>query len=89
MIKKVFRGILAVAGTLLGYEAFDLLYMLFSKMYSSSQPLLEEGPRLWLQIIVAIISGIIFYNLAPALNRKSRRWLTTSEMTCRPFLPAI
>ena len=73
MIKKVFRGILAVAGTLLGYEAFDLLYMLFSKMYSSSQPLLEEGPRLWLQIIVAIISGIIFYNLAPALNRKSKK----------------
>ena len=73
MIKKVFRGILAVAGTLLGYEAFDLLYMLFSKMYSSSQPLLEEGPRLWLQIIVAIISGIILYNLAPALNRKSKK----------------
>ena len=73
MLKKVFRGILAVAGTLLGYEAFDLLYMLFSKMYSSSQPLLEEGPRLWLQIIVAIISGIIFYNLAPALNRKSKK----------------
>ena len=73
MIKKVFRGILAVAGTLLGYEAFDLLYILFSKMYSSSQPLLEEGPRLWLQIIVAIISGIIFYNLAPALNRKSKK----------------
>ena len=73
MIKKVFRGILAVAGTLLGYEAFDLLYMVFSKMYGAPQPLLEEGPRLWLQIIVAIISGIIFYNLAPALNRKSKK----------------
>ena len=73
MLKKVFRGILAVAGTLLGYEAFDLLYMVFSKMYGAPQPLLEEGPRLWLQIIVAIISGIIFYNLAPALNRKSKK----------------
>jgi len=73
MVKKVFRGILAVAGTLLGYEAFDLLYQLISRMNSSAQPLLEEGPRLWLQIIVAIISGVIFYNLAPALNRKSKK----------------
>ncbi len=73
MLNKVFRGILAVAGTLLGYEAFDLLYMFFSKMSTSAQPLLDEGPRLWLQIIVAIISGVIFYNLAPALNRKSKK----------------
>ena len=73
MLNKVFRGILAVVGTLFGYEAFDLLYLFFSKMNSSQQPLMEEGPRLWLQIIVAIISGFIFYNLAPALNRKSKK----------------
>ena len=73
MLNKVFRGILAVVGTLLGYEAFDLLYLFFSKMNASQQPLLEEGPRLWLQIIIAIITGIIFYNLAPALNRKSKK----------------
>ena len=73
MLNKVFRSILAVLGTLFGYGAFDLLYMFFSKLYASQQPLMEEGPRLWLQIIVAIITGIIFYNLAPALNRKSKK----------------
>jgi len=73
MLNKVFRGILAAVGVLLGYEAFDLMYMLLSTANPSDSPLLEEGARLWLQIIVAIIFGIIFYNLAPALNRKSKK----------------
>ena len=73
MLNKVFRGILAFVGALLGYEVFDLLYFLLSKTNTSGSPLLAEGARLWLQIIVAIISGVIFYNLAPALNRKSKK----------------
>jgi len=73
MLNKVFRGILAAVGVLLGYEAFDLVYMLLGTTNPSDSPLLEEGARLWLQIIAAIISGIIFYNLAPALNRKSKK----------------
>ena len=73
MLNKFFRGILALIGILLGYEAFALIYFLLSKTGASSGPLLEEGARLWLQIIVAIISGVIFYNLAPVLNRKSKK----------------
>lgn len=73
MLSKVFKGILSVAGALLGFEAFELLYMLYGKVNVSGQPFLEEGARLWLQIFVAIISGIIFYKLAPALNRKSKK----------------
>ena len=73
MLNKVFKGILAFVGALLGYEVFALGYMLLSTANTSGGPLLEEGARLWLQIFVAIISGIIFYNLAPALNRKSKK----------------
>ena len=73
MLKKVFRGILAFVGILLGYEVFELVHLLIIKTNAFGGPLLEEGVRLWLQIFVAIISGVIFYNLAPALNRKSKK----------------
>ena len=73
MLKKVFRGILAFVGVLLGYEVFELAHFLISKTNAFGGPFLAEGARLWLQIFVAIISGVIFYNLAPALNRKSKK----------------
>lgn len=72
MLKKVTRGLLAGIGLLIGYEVFDLLWILCSKMELADVSAVSEGARLWLQIFVAIIFGIIFYNLGPAIKRKSK-----------------
>ncbi|MGN1412950.1 MAG: PIN/TRAM domain-containing protein [Anaerovoracaceae bacterium] len=73
MLKKLFKGIFTVVGILVGYGASDLLWRIYAEMDPESSQALAAGEKLWLQIFIALIFGIIFYKLAPVLNRKSKK----------------
>ena len=74
MFRKLFRGIFTVLGALVGYEAFELIRFLMSKTEAqTSQSKLTDSELMWIEIFIAIIFGIIFYKLAPALNRKGKK----------------
>lgn len=74
MFRKLFRGIFTVLGSLVGYEVVQLLEFLISTAKPmEGQFILSESQRIWVDIIFAIIFGVIFYKLAPALNRKGKK----------------
>ena len=73
MLKKLFKGIFTLVGILVGYGASDLLWRIYAEMDPESSQALAAGEKLWLQIFIALIFGIIFYKLAPVLNRKSKK----------------
>lgn len=73
MLKKLFRGIFTVIGVLAGLGLFDLIWKIYIGMNPGNSQILDTGQRVWLQIIFALIFGILFYKLAPVLNRKSKK----------------
>ena len=73
MLKKIFKGIFTVVGILVGFGASDLVWRIYAEMDPESSQALAAGEKLWLQIFIALIFGIIFYKLAPVLNRKSKK----------------
>lgn len=73
MLKKLFKGIFTVVGILVGFGASDLMWRIYAEMDPESSQALAAGEKLWLQIFIALIFGIIFYKLAPVLNRKSKK----------------
>lgn len=73
MLKKLFKGIFTLVGILVGYGASDLLWRVYAEMDPEGSQALAAGEKLWLQIFIALIFGIIFYKLAPVLNRKSKK----------------
>ena len=73
MLKKLFRGIFTVIGVLAGLGLFDLIWKIYTGMNPGNSQILDTGQRVWLQIIFALIFGILFYKLAPVLNRKSKK----------------
>ena len=73
MLKKLFKGIFTVVGILVGFGASDLVWRIYAEMDPESSQALAAGEKLWLQIFIALIFGIIFYKLAPVLNRKSKK----------------
>ena len=74
MFRKFFRGIFSIIGGLIGYEVFDLCKYLLQNVDSASGPIvLTNTEEIWAASICVIIFGIIFYQIAPALTRKSRK----------------
>ena len=80
MFRRLFRGFFTVLGGLIGYEAFELSRYLLTKV---SHPDMQEGlsksEELWIGIFFVFIFGVIFYRIAPALTRKSRKVADTIE----------
>ena len=74
MFGKLLRGIFTIIGVLVGFEVFELLKVFLSGVETiPGQAGLSNGEILWLQIIFAIIFGLIFFKLAPVLNRKGKK----------------
>lgn len=80
MFRRLFRGFFTVLGGLIGYEAFELSKYLLAKV---SNPAMQEGlsqsEELWVGFFFVFIFGVIFYRVAPALTRKSRKVADTIE----------
>ncbi len=74
MIKKIFRGIFTIVGGLVGYEIFELAQFLFiGNGGADGEAILSDGELTLVGTFFAIIFGIIFYNLAPALTREGKK----------------
>lgn len=74
MLHKLVRAIFTLIGMLVGFEVFELLRLILVHTKPAVvQNLLSQAEILCLQIIFAIIFGIIFYKLVPILNRKGKK----------------
>lgn len=72
MLKKMFRAIFTLVGLLVGYGIADLAWRVYTGVNPEILQDFQPGDKLWMQIIIALIFGIIFYKLAPVLNRKGK-----------------
>ena len=80
MFRRLFRGFFTVLGGLIGYEAFALSRYLLTKVNNPAiQGGLSQSEELWVGIFFVFIFGVIFYRIAPALTRKSRKVADTIE----------
>lgn len=75
MFKKLFRGIFTAFGMLVGYELFALFnYMAAEEAKSNPDYKALSGVEaVGLGIFFAIIFGIIFYRIAPALSKTGNK----------------
>ncbi len=75
MFQKLFKGLFSVLGGLVGYEVFVFLRYLIdhSRNQASQELMLTEGEQMWFAAFCVIIFVIIFYRIAPALTRHSRK----------------
>lgn len=88
MFRRLFRGFFTVLGGLIGFEAFELLRYLLTKVsHPALQSGLSQSEELWVGIFFVFIFGIIFYRIAPALTRKSRKVADTIESDLQGVSP--
>lgn len=75
MLRKIFRGIFSAFGMFIGYEFFAL-FNYWANQEAEKNPdymVLSKIEALWMGILFAIIFGVIFYRLAPALSRQGNK----------------
>ena len=90
MFRRIFRGFFTVLGGLIGYEAFELSRYLLAKVSSPAiDGGLSQSEELWVGIFFVFIFGIIFYRIAPALTRKSRKVADTIESDLQGISPSV
>lgn len=90
MFRRIFRGFFTVLGGLIGYEAFELSRYLLAKAGSSAiTGELSQSEEMWVGIFFVFIFGVIFYRIAPALTRKSRKVADTIESDLQGISPSV
>lgn len=88
MFRRLFRGFFTVLGGLIGYEAFELSrYMLEKAGGPVADGGISESEQLWIGIFFVFIFGVFFYQIAPALTRKSRKVADNIENDLRGISP--
>lgn len=74
MFRRLFRGLFTLLGALVGYEFFVLCRYLMIQTDSTGQNFaLTSTEKNWFVAFFVIIFGVIFYRIAPALTRQSRK----------------
>lgn len=74
MFRRLFRGLFTLLGALVGYEFFVLCQYLMIQTDSTGQNFaLTSTEETWFAAFFVIIFGVIFYRIAPALTRQSRK----------------
>ena len=74
MFRRLFRGLFTLLGALVGYEFFVLCRYLIIQTDSTGQNFaLTSTEETWFAAFFVIIFGVIFYRIAPALTRQSRK----------------
>ena len=82
MFRKLFRSFFTILGGLIGFEAFELTRYLLAKAGGSAAGSgLTQSEEIWLGVFFVFIFGLIFYRVAPALTRKSRK-VAAAEPVC-------
>lgn len=71
MFKKLIRGLVTLLGAILGYGLSELLVLWYTKSGGDLNEVLTEGQQIGVGIAFAIIFGIIFFRLTPAIRRQS------------------
>lgn len=71
MFKKLTRTIFTILGAILGYGTWRLLDFWMTKSGTDIDSVFTEGQQFGAAIIFAIIFGIIFFRLTPAIRRQS------------------
>ncbi|MBR5230523.1 MAG: PIN domain-containing protein [Firmicutes bacterium] len=77
MVKRLFRSFFTLVGALIGFECFELTRMLLEKFQIYSD--ITGKTAVWTGAVFIFVFGIIFYNIAPAFTRKSRKVAATIE----------
>ena len=73
MLKKLWRALFTIIGLIIGYGAYELTaYIAAGRGYDLKQHL-SMIENLFVGVSFAIIFGLIFYSLAPALTRRGRK----------------
>ena len=73
MLQKLFKLVFTVLGMMLGYGAYQLTaYIAAGRGYDLSERL-SVAENLFVTLVFAIIFGLIFYKLTPALTRQGRK----------------
>lgn len=74
MFRRLFRGLFTLLGALVGYECFALCRYLIVQADTTDQNFaLTSAEETWFAAFFVIIFGVIFYRIAPALTRQSRK----------------
>ena len=74
MLEKIFRILFTFLGALIGYELFELCeYILVDSSIGSGTTMFTATEEMCFAAFFVIIFGIIFYRIAPALTRKSKK----------------
>lgn len=74
MLEKIFRVLFTFLGGLIGYELFELCaFVLVDSSIGTGEAMFTTTEEMCFAAFFVIIFGIIFYRIAPALSRKSRK----------------
>ncbi len=73
MLKKLFRIVFTLIGAALGYGVFLLLKFLLTLTDIQGDLRITEAQQAWIAIFIAIIFGVIFFRLIPALGKQSQK----------------
>lgn len=73
MFKKLTRFIFTILGAFLGYGVFELLTFWMTKSGTDINSVFTQGQQTGASIAFAIIFGIIFFRLTPAIRRQSAK----------------
>jgi uncharacterized protein YacL len=75
MFNKLFKGTFTIFGLVLGYEAFNIVRAIIDKVAEGNpnQVAMTDVEATWTGIIFAIIFGIIFYCIAPFLEKQGNK----------------
>jgi uncharacterized protein YacL len=81
MIKKLLRIIISLVGVLFGYGIFLLIRFLIKGTNLADKILATETQQFIAAICCAVIFGIIFYLMTPALGRHGQKLARNIETT--------
>lgn len=73
MLKKMLRIVVTILGAILGYGVFQLIGYWLTKSGVDINATFTEAQLIGIGIVFAIIFGIIFFRLTPAITRQSAK----------------
>ena len=74
MFRRFFRACFTFLGALIGYECFALCrYLVTQTDFAGGNAAITKAEETWFAAFFVIIFGVIFFRIAPALTRQSRK----------------
>lgn len=73
MLSKLFKAVFTIVGMILGYGAYELTAYIAAGRGYDLQEHLSVAENLFLAAVFAIIFGLLFYKLTPALTRRGKK----------------